>query len=78
MLTLTCIIYLIYQIRLPIVIGEPEWCLMTQKIINSLTAIILLILVPLAWWATSEMSSNSQAKFQSPRASGRPLNAHPV
>ena len=22
------------QIRLPIVIGEPEWCLMAQKMIN--------------------------------------------
>ena len=26
-----------------IVIGEPEWCLMAQKIINSLTTIILSI-----------------------------------
>ena len=33
-LTLTCMIYMIYQIRLPPVIGEPEWCLMTQKITN--------------------------------------------
>ena len=39
-LTLTCMIYLIYQIRLPIVIGESEWCLMAHKIINSLTTII--------------------------------------
>ena len=31
---------LIYQIRLPIIIGEPEWCLMAQKIINTLTTII--------------------------------------
>ena len=30
-------IYLIYQIRLPIVIGEPEWCLMAHTIINPLT-----------------------------------------
>ena len=27
-LTITCIIYLIYQLRLPFVIGESEWCLM--------------------------------------------------
>ena len=42
-----CLIHPIYQIRLPIVIGELEWCLMTQKIINSLTTIILSILFPL-------------------------------
>ena len=40
-LTLTCMIYLIYRISLPIVIGEPEWCLMAHKIITSLTNIIL-------------------------------------
>ena len=28
---------MIYHIRLPIVIGESEWCLMEQKIINYLT-----------------------------------------
>ena len=48
-LTFTCIIYLIYQIRLPIVIGESEWCLMEHKIINYLTTIILSILFPIAW-----------------------------
>ena len=37
-------IYLTYQIRLPIVIGELEWYLMTQKIINDLTTIISSIL----------------------------------
>ena len=56
-LTLTCMIYLIYQIRLPIVIGQQEWCLMTQKIklINYFTTIILSILF--------EMPSNSPPKF---------------
>ena len=38
--------YWIYQISLPIVIGEPEWCLMAHKIINSLTTIILTIEMP--------------------------------
>ena len=48
-LTLTCMIYLIYQIRLPIVIGALEWCLlMAHKNINSLTTIIFSILFPLA------------------------------
>ena len=42
------IIYLIYQIRLPIVIGESEWCLMGQKIRNYLTTVILSILFPIA------------------------------
>ena len=58
-------IYLIYQIRLrvPIVIKEPEWCLMTQKIINDLTTIILSNLFPLARWATIERPSNSQPTF---------------
>ena len=32
-----------YQIRLLIVIGESEWFLMVQKIISSLTTIILSI-----------------------------------
>ena len=48
-----------YQIRLLIVIGESEWFLMVQKIISSLTTIILSILFPLARWATIEMLSNS-------------------
>ena len=34
--------------KLPIVIGEPEWCLMVQQIIHSLTTIILPILFLLA------------------------------
>ena len=46
-------IYLIYQIRLRIVIGEPL----------SLTTIILSILFPLTWWVTIEMPSNSPPKF---------------
>ena len=62
-LTLTCIIYLICKIRLPIVIGQQEWCLMTQKIINYLTTIILSILFPLAQWASIEMPSNNAPKF---------------
>ena len=37
-----------------------EWCLMTQKIINSLTTIIF----PLAPWATIEGPSNSPPTFQ--------------
>ena len=45
------------------VIGEPDWCLMTQKIINSLTIIILSILFPLARWATIEMPTNRQSSF---------------
>ena len=56
-------INLIYQIRLPIVIGEPEWCLMTQEIINSLTTIILSNLFPLAQRATIERPSNSPTAF---------------
>ena len=52
-----------YQIRLLIVIGESEWFLMVQKIISSLTAIILSILFPLARWATIEMLSNSPPTF---------------
>ena len=52
-----------YQIRLLIVIGESEWFLMVQKIISSLTTIILSILFPLARWATIEMLSNSPPTF---------------
>ena len=52
-----------YQIRLLIVIGESEWFLMVQKIIISLTTIILSILFPLARWATIEMLSNSPPTF---------------
>ena len=54
MFDINMMICLIYQIRLPIVIGKPEWCLRAQKIINSLTIIILSILFPLARWATIE------------------------
>ena len=60
---------MIYQIWLPIVIGELEWCLMTQNIINYLTIIILSILFPIARWGTIEMPSNHHR---------RPLNAHPA
>ena len=62
-LTLTC---MIYQIKLPIVIGETEWCLKAHKIINYLTTmnyILLKILFPLARSATIEMPPNSQPKF---------------
>ena len=62
-MTLACIIYLIYQIRVPIVIGESEWCLMAHKIINYLTTIILPILFLLARWPTNEMHSKSPPKF---------------
>ena len=51
-------IYLIYQIRLPIIIGEPA-----HKIIHSLTTIILSILFPLSQLATIEIPSNSPPKF---------------
>ena len=54
---------MIYQIRLAIVIGEPEWCLMAHKVLNSLTTIILSSLFPLAQWVTIEMPSNSPPKF---------------
>ena len=70
--------YLIYQLRLPIVIGELEWCLMACEIINS--PIILSILFSLARWATIKMPSNSPPKF--PITPGEKatamLNAHPV
>ena len=35
----------------------------TEKIINSLTTIILSILFPLAWWSTIERPSNSPPIF---------------
>ena len=53
----------IHQKRLPIVIGEPEWCLMAQKVINSLTTMIMSILFSIAWWETIKMSSYSPPKF---------------
>ena len=55
--------------KLPIVMGEPEWCLMAHTIINYLTTIILSILFPLARRATIEMPSNSTPKF--PIATGK-------
>ena len=55
--------FLIYQIRLPIVIEELEWCLMEQKIMNYIATIILSVLFPLARWATIEMHSNRAQKF---------------
>ena len=48
---------------LSIVFGELECCLMAQKIINSLTTIILSILFPLTRWVTIEMPSNSSPTF---------------
>ena len=60
MFDITC---MIYQIRLPIVIREPEWCLMAHKMIHFLTTIILSILFLLARWTTIEMPSNSPLKF---------------
>ena len=54
---------LIYQIRLPIVIGELEWCLMGQASLISLATIILVILFPLVLLATIEMPYNSPPKF---------------
>ena len=56
-------IYQIHQIRLPIVIGESEWFLMVQKMISSLTTIILSIVFPLARGATIKMLSNSPPTF---------------
>ena len=49
--------------NLPIVFGEPEWCLTTQEIINYLTTIILSILFPLARWETIARPSNSPSTF---------------
>ena len=53
--------YLILKLTtqmLPIVIGEADWCLMPQKMINSVTNIILSIIFPLARWTAIEMPSN--------------------
>ena len=46
-----------------IIIGEPEWYLMEQIIIDSLTTTILPILFLLARWATIEMPSNTTPKI---------------
>ena len=50
-------------IRLPIVIGESEWCLMEEKIITYLTTLILSIIFPITRWVAIEMHSNSPPEF---------------
>ena len=67
-------IYLIYQIRLPIVIGEPEWCLMTHKIINSHNHNIVYFI---STGRPLKCLPIGPKNFQLPQAIGRPLNAHP-
>ena len=56
-----------YDLSVPNKISYCNWrigmVLMVQKIISSLTAIILSILFPLARWATIEMLSNSPPTF---------------
>ena len=49
-------------LMLAIVNGEPVWCLMTQKIINSLTTIIVSILFPLARFQCPTIISNCHGR----------------
>ena len=70
---LTC---MIYQIRLPIVIGKQEWYLMTQNIFNYLTTMIFSIFFPLAGGRPLKCILIAHQIFQLPRAGGQQLNAH--